>query len=360
MPGEQPAAAPQHLLGPELLQGHAAAGLLEPVPDRGGAAEHALEHAGRHRRRTGRGCARGSGTASAPARARAAGTAGPRRAGRARAGRPGVGRRSAGTRVTARTRPSAGQQPARPGAGEQRRSSQHPLLVGQPADAHHHPVGDQADARRRSRARRALRCCCRRRPPPGRSDSSARTIHGAATASRAALTVQPCRVSSSARVRASSRRNAERVRSSRPRSVPPTSRAIRSDSTIRSPTGSARPALRRSRRLVEPAGRAVVLAEPRERPAQLLRAADADLGQRLGQRQPGPHAGRQVVDDLRPQVAQLGAALALAGSGPARTARRTRSGRRPRRSRASATRRSIAIEHEAADADARGDQRARA
>ena len=61
------------------------------------------------------------------------------------------------------------------------------------------------------------------------------------------MTVQACRDSSSARVRASSRRNVDSVRSSRPRSVPPTSRAIRSDSTMRSATGSARSSLSRSR-----------------------------------------------------------------------------------------------------------------
>ena len=81
----------------------------------------------------------------------------------------------------------------------------------------------------------------------GRVHSSASTTHGAATASRAALTVQPCRVSSSARVRASSRRKVDKVRSSRPRSLPPTSRAMRSDSTSRSATGSLSRSLSRSR-----------------------------------------------------------------------------------------------------------------
>src|SRR5699024_9449833 len=81
----------------------------------------------------------------------------------------------------------------------------------------------------------------------GRVDRRASTIHGAATASRAALTVHDCRVSSSLRVRASSRRKDDSVRSSDPRSDPPTSRAIRRDSTGRAPAGSASRVLSRSR-----------------------------------------------------------------------------------------------------------------
>src|SRR5699024_3853173 len=81
----------------------------------------------------------------------------------------------------------------------------------------------------------------------GRVAMRASTIHGAARARRAAFTVQDGRATSSARVRASSRREAERRRSRPPRSVPPTSRVMRSASTIRSPTGSARRIFRRSR-----------------------------------------------------------------------------------------------------------------
>src|SRR5699024_1704625 len=81
----------------------------------------------------------------------------------------------------------------------------------------------------------------------GRVAMRASTTHGAARARRAAFTVQDWRASSSARVRASSRRKAESVRSRPPRSVPPTSRVIRSASTIRSPTGSARRIFRRSK-----------------------------------------------------------------------------------------------------------------
>ena len=77
-------------------------------------------------------------------------------------------------------------------------------------------------------------------------DSNASTSQGAATATRAPLTDQDCRDSSSDRVRASSRRNDDNDRSNRPRSPPPTSRAIRSASITRSPTGSASRAFNRS------------------------------------------------------------------------------------------------------------------
>ena len=82
--------------------------------------------------------------------------------------------------------------------------------------------------------------------PLGRVASRARTTHGAATASLAALTVQLCRASSSPRVRASSRRNSLSVRSIVPTSVPPTSRVTRSASTMRSATGSASRSFRAS------------------------------------------------------------------------------------------------------------------
>ncbi len=65
-------------------------------------------------------------------------------------------------------------------------------------------------------------------------------------ASRAALTVQLCRASNSDRDRASSRRKVDSARNNRPRSLPPTSRAIRSASINRSATGSDRRALSKS------------------------------------------------------------------------------------------------------------------
>src|SRR5262249_9387095 len=71
------------------------------------------------------------------------------------------------------------------------------------------------------------------------NDSTPSPSHGPAPATRAPLTAPACRDSSSDRVLASSRRNDDSDRSSRPRSPPPTSRAIRSASTTRSPTGSA-------------------------------------------------------------------------------------------------------------------------
>ena len=67
--------------------------------------------------------------------------------------------------------------------------------------------------------------------------------------------------------------------------------------------------------LVEATSGAVVLTEARERLAQVQRSANADLAQCLRQRQPRAHAGGQVVDDLRPQLAQLGPSLALAAPG---------------------------------------------
>ena len=57
-------------------------------------------------------------------------------------------------------------------------------------------------------------------------------------------------------MRRSSRRKPDSARSMRPRSPPPTSRAMRRASTTRSPTGSARRVLEQVERLVEPAGRA--------------------------------------------------------------------------------------------------------
>ena len=88
--------------------------------------------------------------------------------------------------------------------------------VGQPSDAQHQPVGDHADPGTEGRAGRTPADCCRRATASGRSASSPNRIQGAATASRAALTVQVCRASSSARVRASSRRKVDSVLSRRP------------------------------------------------------------------------------------------------------------------------------------------------
>ena len=132
-----------------------------------------------------------------------------------------------------------------------------------------------------------------------------RTTHGAANASLAALTVQPCRVSNSARVRASSRRNCESVRSSRPRSVPPTSRASRSDSMMRSATGSASSSASRARHGNERTRGAIVLCEPVEGWPQRQRTSFGEPGQRLRQREAGAYGGCEVVDHFRPDTAQL-------------------------------------------------------
>jgi hypothetical protein len=85
--------------------------------------------------------------------------------------------------------------------------------------------------------------------------------------------------------------------------------------------------------LVEPPGRAVVLAKALERSPQLGRPAQPDLGERLGQRQAGPHTGREVVDDLRPEVAQLGPPLpsAVLHQGDRCVARHHRKGQSDRR-----------------------------
>ena len=85
-------------------------------------------------------------------------------------------------------------------------SRQDPPLGGQPADAHHQPVGDQAGSPPRQRARRARRARRSAGSPSAGSYIISSTSHGAATASRAPLTVHACRASSSERVRASSRR----------------------------------------------------------------------------------------------------------------------------------------------------------
>ena len=249
MPAEQAAAAPEHLLGPELLDVMPRPACSSRRADGGRAAEHALEQPRGVGRATGpRIRSRvGNGVSGAVAREQ------PRRPRRvAQVGRQPVvqarpaQRRAAGAPTSDHARPD--QQP------EQRAPvSARPLTAA--------PAPPRAAGRCAASAGRRPGTA----PPPTASTTqpgrrvvgvdrlraaataAASTTHGAATASRAALTVQPCRVSSSARVRASSRRNADRVRSSRPRSLPPTSRAIRSDSTIRSPTGSARSALSRSR-----------------------------------------------------------------------------------------------------------------
>ena len=73
----------------------------------------------------------------------------------------------------------------------------------------------------------------------GRLESMSRMIHGAATPSRAALTTQDCRASTSARIATSCRSEEARLRSTVVSSLPPTSRDIRSVSRMRSATGSA-------------------------------------------------------------------------------------------------------------------------
>ena len=95
---------------------------------------------------------------------------------------------------------------------------------------------------------------------------SASTIHGAPTASRAALTVQPCRVSSSARVRASSRRKVDE-RPQQPAEVAAADLAgdpQRLDEAVAHRVGQ--PLLEPVEALVEPARRAVVLGEGARRP----------------------------------------------------------------------------------------------
>ena len=221
-------------------------------------------------------------------------------------------------------------QPER-GAGRARGSPQHPLLFAAAARSAPSPGRRPGRGRHRRRARRGPRRCRRRRPPRAAATAVASTIHGAATASRAALIVQPCRVSSSARVRASSRRNADK-RAQQPAEVGAadlTRHPQRLDDAVTHRVGERR--LEPVEAVVEPAGRAVVLAEAGERPAQLLRTADAELGQRLGQRQPGADAGGEVVDDVRPQLAQLG--TSPPGPEPHQRDRAVRSDRRRTRTR---------------------------
>ena len=148
------------------------------------------------------------------------------------ADRPARGRRRPGRRAA---------RPTWQGHDSTRRS------VGQPADPHHQRGRPRSTARRRRPApppRPARRSA---RSPRAGSTAAAAPATGAATASRAPLTVQACRDSSSERVRASSRRKPDRLRSRLPSSPPPTSRAMRSPSTTRSPTGSASRTLSRSR-----------------------------------------------------------------------------------------------------------------
>ena len=210
---------------------------------------------------------------------------GPRAAAGTAAGRP-AGTARAGRRASAGAQPATPQRHDEPEAQPRRAAPAAAPASGQPAltaaPAAPRAAGRSGASPGRPRAHRPAPTPGPRPRPAGRrpatdsgrSASSTSTIHGAATASRAALTVQPCRVSSSARVRASSRRKADSVRSSRPRSLPPTSRAIRSDSTSRSPTGSAEPVLEPVEAVVEPAGRPVVLGERGERRPQLRRPAD--------------------------------------------------------------------------------------
>lgn len=61
--------------------------------------------------------------------------------------------------------------------------------------------------------------------------------------------------------------------------------------------------------LQKPGSGAVLLGEQLERPAQRGRAAVAELAERLRQGQPRPDGGGEVVDGVRPHVAQLGTTL---------------------------------------------------
>ena len=168
--------------------------------------------------------------------------------------------------------------------------------------------------------------CRRRAPPRDGATRNASVTHGAAAASRAALTVQPCRASSSPRVRASSRRNADSVRSSRPRSVPPTSRASRSDSTMRSATGSASRSFSASSAVAEPAGRPVVGGERARTPARTAAGPRSpSWASASGSEQPGPHGRREVVDDVGPHGAQRGPATRRGPPQPAPRAAQRRS-----------------------------------
>ena len=96
------------------------------------------------------------------------------------------------------------------------------------------------------------------------------------------------------------------MRSTRPRSLPPTSRATRSVSTIRSPTGSARSSLSRSRqalnRPVERYSAANRANGGRSTSGPRVDSADSASGSDM----PGAHGRGEVVDDLRPHLAQVG------------------------------------------------------
>src|SRR5690606_37888276 len=68
--------------------------------------------------------------------------------------------------------------------------------------------------------------------------------------------------------------------------------------------GVRQPVLEQVEAVAEAARGAVVAREPRERLAELDRAALPELADRLGQRQPGAHARGEVVEHLGPRVAQ--------------------------------------------------------
>jgi hypothetical protein len=102
--------------------------------------------------------------------------------------------------------------------------------------------------------------------------------------------------------------------------VPPTWRAIRSASTTRSPTGSARLAFSRSRHS----------SKRRVERTEQLGPAHGERAQRLRQRQTSADRRREVVDDLRPDLTQLDAAPAAPSAHQVQ--RRHRRERRERRS----------------------------
>ena len=148
-----------------------APGLLEPAPSRRRAAEHPVDARRRRRTRTGRGSVRRSGTASrsGPLGEQARRPRGVAQVRREPVVEPGAtqDRQPAHGQRQAAARPAA-----RPPPQPRRRSPQHPLFLRQPADAEHHPVGDERTARHRRRAPPAPRWCRRPGPPRGAAQAA--------------------------------------------------------------------------------------------------------------------------------------------------------------------------------------------
>ena len=200
---------------------------------------------------------------------------------RSRTAHPGAAT-ATGERTT-RTRAPPLETPATPPA--HRWSPQHPRLGREPSDPDHRPVREphaahpgEHEAPAACRTRRRLRAAASmRQHQPRRGNGDPRAVD------RPGLPA-----SSSPRVRcprAGTRQRPQTV----PRSLPPTSRATRRDSTTRSPTGSASSRLSRSRPSAKrPEARWSARRKPRT-PGAARGHRVPELDKRLRQRQPGPH-----------------------------------------------------------------------